>query len=51
MFFSLRLAALTLSALFISHVFGRAIPLVKRFVPFLNKSVNVLAFLLSFYLL
>jgi hypothetical protein len=30
MFFSLRLAALTLSALSISHVFGRAIPLVKR---------------------
>jgi len=30
MFFSSRLAALTLSALFISHVFGLAIPLVKR---------------------
>lgn len=34
MFFSLRLAALTLSALSISHVFGLAIPLVKRFVPY-----------------
>jgi len=30
MFFSLRLAALTLSALFISNVFSRAIPLAKR---------------------
>ena len=44
MFFSLRLAALTLSALFISHVFGLAIPPVKPFVSFFFPSINVLSF-------
>ena len=52
MFFSLRLAALTLSTttLFISHAFGLAIPLVERFVPF-SSSIDMLHILTVVYFL